>query len=152
MHDKANIEGRQTLLRHRARYIADYEALHQIHFWQPESEPKYIHYFGHLKDIEDWFKKIKDDQGAIYESFEEKSTSIRYTFKDYDKSSILSYDHSSIVIEDEIEKIKNLKNDVSDINFDHLIEKFKDQKNEIECIKDKIHTNINRLIGKTGGS
>jgi hypothetical protein len=150
MHEKANIEGRQILLRHRARYIADYEALHHIHFWQHELEPKQIYYFGYLKNFEDWFKIIKDDQNAIYEGFEEKSISSRHTFKDYDKFSILEhlYDDDN---ESKIEKIKNMKND-GNINFEYLIElfrEFKDQESdEIEKMKSEVNIKIENLIKK----
>ncbi|CAG8663971.1 12060_t:CDS:10, partial [Rhizophagus irregularis] len=97
---------RQTLLRHQANHIADYEALHHIHFWNPEPEPKHIYYFGQSKSLEEWSDTRKDDQGAIYKGFEEKTTFTIRTFKEenYDKSSILEY-------YDNIEtKIGNLKN------------------------------------------
>jgi hypothetical protein len=120
------IKGRQTLLRTRANHIVDYEALHHIHFWSPDPEPKHIYYFGQSKTLEEWYKTRKDDQGAIYKDFEEKSTFTRRVFKerDYDKFSIWSlYDD----IKMEIENIKSKKNELN-----YLIKKLKDRKNEKE--------------------
>ncbi|EXX69399.1 hypothetical protein RirG_096520 [Rhizophagus irregularis DAOM 197198w] len=54
VYENAETKGRQTLLRHQANHIADYEALHHIHFWGHERDPKYIYYFGHSKNFEDW--------------------------------------------------------------------------------------------------
>ncbi|GBC09477.1 hypothetical protein RclHR1_00890013 [Rhizophagus clarus] len=87
-------KGRQTLLRHRANHIADYEALYHIHFRNHEPEPKHIYYFGQSKTLEDWYNNRKNDQGAIYKGFEEKSTFTKRYFreKSYDKASIWVYD------------------------------------------------------------
>jgi hypothetical protein len=129
VYERAEIKGRQTLLRHRANYIADYEALHHIHFWSPEPEPKHIYYFGQSQTLEEWYATRKDEQGAIYKDFEEKSTFTKLTFKkrDYDKRSIWSYDDRNL----EMENIMNMKNDLNGI-IEWLIKKHKDQKNEKE--------------------
>ncbi|GES94212.1 hypothetical protein GLOIN_2v1769896 [Rhizophagus clarus] len=73
--------------------IADYEALYQIHFWDPEPEPNHIYYFGESKTLEEWRNARKKDQGAIFEDLEEKSTFANRIFKekDYDNHSILVY-------------------------------------------------------------
>jgi hypothetical protein len=91
----AQTKGRQTLLRHRANHIADYEALQHIHFRNHEPESKHIYYFGQSKTLEDWYNNRKDDQDAIYKGFEEKSTFTKRDFKEksLDKASIWVYDN-----------------------------------------------------------
>jgi hypothetical protein len=139
-------KGRQTLLRRRANHIADYEALHHIHFWKHESQPKYIYYFGQSKTFEEWYDNRKDDQGAIFKGLEEKTTFTRHVFKerDYDNDSILynlyNHDYNTKM---EIENMKNddgntkleienIKNDI----VEYLNEKFKGQSyDEIEKIQ-----------------
>ena len=93
---RAETKGRQTLLRHRANQIADYEALHHIHFWEIEPDPKYIYYVGQSKNFEGWYDIRKGDQGEIYKEFEEKSTFTKPIFKDanYDHVSIWKYDEN----------------------------------------------------------
>jgi hypothetical protein len=133
VYEDAATKGRQTLLRHQANHIADYEALHHIHFWNPEPEPKHIYYFGQSKSLEEWSDTRKDDQGAIYKGFEEKTTFTIRTFKEenYDKSSILKYNDN---IETKIENFKNIVNEMSE-NIEYLIERFK-SKNLIEEIEE----------------
>ena len=92
VYEKAEIKGRQTLLRHRAKLIADYEALQHIHYWDLESEPKHIYYFGQSKTFEEWYKTREHYEGAIYKDLE-KNTFTKHTFKEsnYDKYSIWEY-------------------------------------------------------------
>ena len=82
VYEKAETKGRQTLLRNRANLIADFEALHHIYYWNHEPEPKYIYYFGQSKNFEEWYDTRKDDQGAIYKGFEEKSTFTKRLYKE----------------------------------------------------------------------
>jgi hypothetical protein len=126
VYEEAKIKGRQTLLRHRAIIIADYEALHHIHYWNHEPDPKHIYYFGQSKTIEEWYDSRKYDRGAIYKGFEEKSTFTKYIFKErnYDKRSIWVYEDN---IESEIEKIKIMKNDLND-KIENLITKLNEKK------------------------
>ncbi|PKY48925.1 hypothetical protein RhiirA4_526366 [Rhizophagus irregularis] len=126
----AETKGRQALLRQRANHIADYEALYHIHLWNIEPEPKHIYYFGQSKTLEEWYATRKDEQGAIYKDFEEKSTFTKRTYKerDYDKYSILVYDED---IKVEIEKIKNMKNDVN-VTIEYLIKKLYDIKSKVD--------------------
>ncbi|GBB99303.1 hypothetical protein RclHR1_03480007 [Rhizophagus clarus] len=141
----AETKGRQTLLRNRANIIADYEALHHIHFWKHEPEPKHIYYFGQSKTLEEWYKTRKNDQGAIYQEFEEKITFTRRIFKErnYDKFSIWEYNDD---IKMKIEKIKTMKNDLN-ININCLIEKLKkDQKNEKEMNGNNIIESIDNFL------
>ncbi|UZO23198.1 uncharacterized protein OCT59_015542 [Rhizophagus irregularis] len=93
VYEIAQTKGRQTLLRHRANHIADYEALHHIHFRNHEPEPKHIYYFGQSKTLEDWYNNRKEDD-AIYKDFEEKSTFTKHDFKkkSLDEASIWVYD------------------------------------------------------------
>ncbi|PKK56287.1 hypothetical protein RhiirC2_800349, partial [Rhizophagus irregularis] len=73
-YEKAEANGKQTLLRNRANYIADYEALYHINFRNPEPELNYICYFGQAKYFEEWYNtRNVDDKSAIYEGFEEIS-------------------------------------------------------------------------------
>ncbi|RIA84913.1 hypothetical protein C1645_858515 [Glomus cerebriforme] len=132
VYERAETKGRQTLLRYRANYIADYEALHHIHFWRPEPEPKHIYYFGQSKNFEEWYKSRKYDRGAIYKDFEEKSTFTRRIFKqeDYDKVSVWKYDDNiKANIKAEVQKIKIMKNDMNN-SIEYLIKKLNDLKNE----------------------
>ncbi|CAB4410857.1 unnamed protein product [Rhizophagus irregularis] len=126
VYEEAKIKGRQTLLRHRAIIIADYEALHHIHYWKHEPDPKHIYYFGQSKTIEEWYDSRKHDRGAIYKGFEEKSTFTKYIFKErnYDKRSIWVYEDN---IESEIEEIKIMKNDLND-KIENLITKLNEKK------------------------
>jgi len=146
---RAETEGRQTLLRHRASMIADYEALHHIHFWKHEREPKYIYYFGESKTLEEWYHRRKHDQGAIYKDFEEKATFTKRTFKerDYDKHSILRYNDDNI--EMRIKIIKNINNEVNE-NVDYLIKKLEDKNliKEIEDVKIDLKANVEKLHNK----
>uniref|UniRef100_U9SUV0 Ion transport domain-containing protein n=1 Tax=Rhizophagus irregularis (strain DAOM 181602 / DAOM 197198 / MUCL 43194) TaxID=747089 RepID=U9SUV0_RHIID len=78
-YEKAEANGKQTLLRNRANHIADYEALYHINFRNPEPEPNYIYYFGQAKYFEEWYNTRKDDdKSAIYEGFEEISIFTRH--------------------------------------------------------------------------
>ncbi|PKY50669.1 hypothetical protein RhiirA4_531052 [Rhizophagus irregularis] len=153
VYEKAEIKGRQTLLRRRANLIADYEALHHIHFWEIEPEPKHIYYFGQSKTFEDWYVTRKNDQGAIYNDFEEKSTFTKRNFekRDYDDHSIWSYDddhsiwsyfddHSIRSYDDYIKtRIENFKN----IGFKdkNSIEEIK----EIEDMKINLKAKVEKL-------
>ncbi len=143
VYEKAETKGRQTLLRNRANLIADFEALHHIHYWNHEPEPKYIYYFGQSKNFEEWYDTRKDDQGAIYKGFEEKSTFTKRLYKEsnYDKRSIWVYDDN---IESEIEKIKIMKNDLK-VNIEYLTKKLDDSKNGKKKSDDEINE-INKKI------
>ena len=112
--DKVKDKGKRSLSRFKAEHIADYEALHQFH-WFNEPEPKYIYYMCHSKKFEDWYKSIKKDQRAMYEDLEEKSTSKSInSFKEstYYKYSIWKFHNEEIgkdreVIEKEINKLES---------------------------------------------
>ncbi|PKB96218.1 hypothetical protein RhiirA5_404490 [Rhizophagus irregularis] len=95
VYERAANKGRQALLRFRARQIADYEALHHIHIWPREPDPKYIYYIGKSKNFEEWSNKR--EQCVIYKDFEEKSTYIKHNFQetDYDGNSIWKYNKSN---------------------------------------------------------
>ena len=68
MYARAETKGRQTLLKYRAKQIADYEALHHIYFWAPPPEPKHIYYFSQAKNFEEWYnERCNNDKNAIYE-------------------------------------------------------------------------------------
>ncbi|PKK76736.1 hypothetical protein RhiirC2_844931 [Rhizophagus irregularis] len=82
VYERAANKGRQALLRFRARQIADYEALHHIHIWPREPDPKYIYYIGKSKNFEEWSNKR--EQCVIYKDFEEKSTYIKHNFQETD--------------------------------------------------------------------
>ena len=128
MYEKAETKGRQTLLRYRANQIADYEALHHIHFHYNEPEPKYIYYIGQSKNFEEWYDARKGIQGAIYRGFEEKSTFTKRTFKksDYDDVSIWKYDD----IEDIDKQIQEAE--ITKKIFDAHIEKLRNKLNDIQ--------------------
>ncbi|PKY38092.1 hypothetical protein RhiirA4_439136 [Rhizophagus irregularis] len=139
--ERAEIKGRQTLLRHRANHIVDYEALHHIHLWNLEPEPKHIYYFGQSKTLEEWYATRKSEQGAIYKDFEEKSTFTKLTFKGrcYDKRSIWEYVDKNL----KMEKI-NMKNYLNDI-IEWLIKYHKDQNNEKEINIESINEIIKEV-------
>ncbi|CAG8610120.1 uncharacterized protein OCT59_013342 [Rhizophagus irregularis] len=119
-YEKAEANDKQTLLRNRANYIADYEALYHINFRNPEPELNYICYFCQAKYFEEWYNtRNVDDKSAIYEGFEEISIFTRRIYKemDYDIFSILKYwNNKTIKI---IEVFKNVSNDFSD-NIEYL--------------------------------
>ncbi len=94
VYEEAATKSRQALLRYRANQIADYEALHHVHFWPQEPIPKYIYYIGQAKNFEEWYKNRKGERGPIYKEFEEKSTFIKYEFKEstFDRYSIWKFD------------------------------------------------------------
>ena len=151
----AETKGRQTLLRQRAILIADYEALHHIHFWNHEPEPKHIYYFGQSKHFEEWYNKRKDDQGAIYEEFEEKRTFTKHTFKesDYDESSIWVNNNDDNNIDDDdknmktsVKNFKSKSNEVSD-NVEDLIKRIKEIEKieEIEDVKIDLKVEVKKL-------
>lgn len=152
MYENAATKSRQTLLRYQANFIADYEALHHIHFWNHEPEPNNIYYFGQSKTLEEWSDTREGDQGAIYKGFEEKTTFTKRIFKeeDYDKSSILKYDDN---IKTRIKNFINIGKDMSD-NIEHLIEKFKVSKNsneiinEVEDMKIDLKAKVEKLYHK----
>jgi hypothetical protein len=123
VYERAEINGRQSLLRSRANHIADYEALHHIHFWNIDPEPEYIFYIGQSKNFEEWYE-MRKDQKAIYEGFEQKSTFMRRTFKNesYDKFSIWKYDEN-IKFKNEIEEIESMKTEMN-IIVEKLLSKF----------------------------
>jgi hypothetical protein len=136
--EKAEIKGRQTLLRRRANHIADYEALHHIHFWKCEPEPKHIYYFGQSKAFEEWYTLRKGDQSAIYKGFEEKTTFTKRTIfkeRNFDNISIWKYDN--IEIGDNETKKNNLK-----VNIENLSKKLKEK----EMDDNEINNMINELI------
>ena len=146
MYEKAEIKGRQSLLRDRANLIADYEALDHIHFWNPEPEPKYIYYFGQSKNFEEWYETRKDNKGAIYKDFEEKSTftrriSIEKYYYKYDEFSILQYEDN---IKSEIDKINITKDDLKD-EVENLSKKLNDPKNKKIKNDNKINKKIEEM-------
>ncbi|RGB24235.1 hypothetical protein C1646_773379 [Rhizophagus diaphanus] len=145
VYEKAEANGRQTLLRNRANHIADYEALHHIHFQNPEPEPNHIYYFGQAKYFEEWYNARKDDdKSAIYEGFEEISIFIKHVYKemDYDKFSIFKYFNDDD-INISIVKFKKMSIDMSD-NVDDLFKRFVDEKS-IQRIKSSVKNEVKRL-------
>src|SRR5688572_21650180 len=95
VYERAEARGNQALLKFRASYIADREALYPIHFWKPEPEPKYIYYIGQPKNYETWYKDVKEiGQDPIYKDLEDKTTFTKHDFKiaDYDHVSIWKYE------------------------------------------------------------
>jgi hypothetical protein len=135
----AETKGRQTLLRHQANHIADYEALHHIHFWQQENDPKYIYYFGQSKNFEEWYTTRKD-QGPIYKELESKSTFTKHVFRER------SFDDHSIWVwvyddnfKSEIKEIIIMKNELNE-KIERLTKKIHDpkKKDDDDEIKKKI--------------
>jgi len=78
-------------LRLRARQIADYEALHHIHFWPHRQDPKYIYYIGQSKNFEEWSESRVGERCEIYKDLEEKSTYIKYKFTKFDYDDVSIY-------------------------------------------------------------
>jgi DNA polymerase II small subunit/DNA polymerase delta subunit B len=113
------------LLRYKANKIADYEALHHIH-WQNRPDPKYIYYIGHSKNFEEWYNNVKKDgQSVIYEELEKKST--KYIIKkDYDHVSIWKYNIGIEAINKQIQEAEKMKKD-----FDNRIKELHEKLNSI---------------------
>ncbi|CAB4421728.1 unnamed protein product [Rhizophagus irregularis] len=134
VYESVTATSRLILLRHQANFIADYEALHHIHLWSPEPEPKHIYYYSQTKTIEEWYNVRKDGPGLIYKDIEEKFIG-KHVFKekDYDKFSILECNDDNN-IKKRIENFKNIGNEMND-NIEYLIKRFK-SKNLIEEIEE----------------
>ncbi|PKY52149.1 hypothetical protein RhiirA4_469605 [Rhizophagus irregularis] len=141
VYEEVTAKSRQILLKHRANFIAEYEALHHIHFSNPEPEPKFIYYLGQPRNFEEWSVAKKRNEGAIYDDFEENSVFIQRIFKErnYDKFSIWKYDDDNN-IKERIENFKNIGNDMSD-NIEYLIDKIK----EIENMKIDLKSTVEKL-------
>ena len=139
-----NVEtkSRQTLLRYKAIKIADYEALHHIHFWKHEPEPTYVCYIGQSKHFEEWYKNIK--KCPIYKDLEEKSTFTKHVFKiaDYDDVSIWKYKELDDIGK-EIRDAEKMKKD-----FDDQIEGLRKKLSNIQEGKPKIDVQIEELRKK----
>ncbi|CAI2173626.1 3244_t:CDS:10 [Funneliformis geosporum] len=165
VYGEAATKGRQALLRFRANQIADYEALHHLHFQHQEPEPKYIYYIGQAKNFEEWYKSRKGDRGQIYKEFEEKSTFTRYNFKEssIDEVSIWKFDDKhkndkkkekkaekilksakSTDIEEELSKGKHSAQGTIGKN-DEVIDK---EIQEIEQLRHDMNSLVDKLIGK----
>jgi len=144
VYEEAATKGRQALLRYRANQIADYEALHHIHFRQQEPEPRNIYYIGQSKNFVEWYKSRKNDQGAIYKDFEEKSIFIKHAFKvtDYDKFSIWKFNNCSSAVmevaEDPKEENSKSKNDNQEIILKEI--------NELKKLINQLSDKYNDLI------
>ncbi|GET57451.1 hypothetical protein GLOIN_2v1769888 [Rhizophagus irregularis DAOM 181602=DAOM 197198] len=134
VYESVTATSRLILLRHQANFIADYEALHHIHLWSPEPEPKHIYYYCQTKTIEEWYNVRKDGPGLIYKDIEEKFID-KHVFKekDYDKFSILECNDDNN-IKKRIENFKNIGNEMNN-NIEYLIKRFK-SKNLIEEIEE----------------
>ncbi|PKY16216.1 hypothetical protein RhiirB3_428551 [Rhizophagus irregularis] len=153
-YEKAEANGKQTLLRNRANHIADYEALYHINFRNPEPEPNYIYYFGQAKYFEEWYNTRKDDdKSAIYEGFEEISIFTRRVYKgmDYDKFSILKYwnnDKNIKIMED----FKNVSNEFKRNEGKSSIDEFEEiceVKNTLEIEVKKFQLKLEKLRNLT---
>ncbi|CAB4421676.1 unnamed protein product [Rhizophagus irregularis] len=144
----AGTRGKQKLLRYQANYIAEYEALHCIHFSEPEPEPKHIYYFSQAKSFEEWFNTKKSEQVAIYKDFEETSifmTSNIFKEIDYDNNSILTYNENiKMLIENYIKLGNDVNGDIEDLI--DLIKRFV-SKNSIEEIERIENTKIDLKFG-----
>ncbi|GBB90270.1 hypothetical protein RclHR1_17170001 [Rhizophagus clarus] len=145
VYENAETKGRQTLLRHKANHIADYEALYHTHFRDPDPEPIHIYYFGQSKTFEEWYTLRKNDQGAIFKGFEEKTTFTKRIFKErnFDRSSIWKFD---VKVDMELKKIKKMKNDLN-FSIEHL-SRILNQKEKDDEIKEKIQKIENIEIKK----
>ncbi|PKC62810.1 hypothetical protein RhiirA1_464629 [Rhizophagus irregularis] len=123
VYENAETKGRQTLLRHQANHIADYEALHHIHFW------------GH------------EHQGAIHEELEAKSTFMKQIYKKkcFDERSIMKYNDC---FKSEIKEISIIKNKLND-KIERLNKKIHDPKKGTDDeIKNEIKEFDNIIIKK----
>ena len=141
IYEEAATKSRQALLRYKANQIADYEALHHIHFWPQEPIPKYIYYIGQAKNFEEWYKSGEGDRGPIYKEFEEKSTFKIHNFKEstFDKYSIWKFDKKDSNKDDETEMSTDLK------DKGNSIELHSEDKNEIQEIKKLVDIILHKL-------
>jgi hypothetical protein len=94
VYEDVTAKSRQILLKQQANFIAEYEALHHIHFSNPESETNYIYHIGQPKNFREWLFNRKGYQGEIYKDFEVKPTNTTQAFidVDYDGTSIWNFD------------------------------------------------------------
>jgi hypothetical protein len=88
-------KGRIALLRFRAELISDYEALDEIYFSVPPSEPKYIYYLGKSKGYDSWEKIVKKrekEQVKLYDDYEKKMNEADLSFEEEkDENSFWDY-------------------------------------------------------------
>ncbi|PKY56044.1 hypothetical protein RhiirA4_448599 [Rhizophagus irregularis] len=146
----AGAKGKQRLLRYRASCIVCFEGLYHIRFWNPEPEPKYIHYFSQAKIFGEWYNTRKDyDKNPIYKGFEGMSKFKRCVYKemDYDKFSILKYcnNKNTKIIED----FKNVSNDFND-SIENLIKRNEgkssiDEFEEIYEVKNTLEVEVKKF-------
>ncbi|PKY16229.1 hypothetical protein RhiirB3_480626 [Rhizophagus irregularis] len=146
VYEEAATKGRQALLRYRANQIADYEALHHIHFRHQEPNPRNIYYIGQSKNFVEWYKSRKNDQGEIYKDFEEKSTIIKHAFNetDYDKVSIWKFDDCSTTTTIEVAESPKEENSVSKNDQKVILNEI----NEMKKLRDNIDFIIDQLCNK----
>ncbi|GBC18478.2 hypothetical protein GLOIN_2v1846762 [Rhizophagus irregularis DAOM 181602=DAOM 197198] len=147
----AGAKGKQRLLRYRASCIVCFEGLYHIRFWNPEPEPKYIHYFSQAKIFGEWYNTRKDyDKNPIYKGFEGMSKFKRRVYKemDYDKFSILKYwnnNKNTKIIED----FKNVSNGFND-SIENLIKRNEgkssiDEFEEIYEVKNTLEVEVKKF-------
>ncbi|UZO23321.1 uncharacterized protein OCT59_015664 [Rhizophagus irregularis] len=141
-------KSRQILLRHKANFISDYEALH-IYFSKPGLEPKHIYFFSKADYFEEWYNTRSDnDKGPIYKNFEINSTlalSSIYKETNCDKYSLLTYDDNNIkmIVEDYIKLVGENTDDLIKRVID--IEEFEDMKIDLDHILEKLKKKIYKL-------
>jgi hypothetical protein len=147
VYEEAATKGRQALLRYRANQIADYEALHHIHFRHQEPNPRNIYYIGQSKNFVEWYKSRKNEQGEIYKDFEE-STFKKHAFKetDYDQVSIWKFDDCSTTTTTTMEIAKGHKEENSISKNDQEI--ILNEINEMKKLRENIDSMINQLCNK----
>ena len=157
--DKVKDKGKRALLKFRAKHIADHEALHQF-YWFDDPEPKYIYYTYHSKKSEEWYKSIKgDDQLAMYEDLEEKSTS-KYinSFKklSFDEVSIWKFKNEKVGKDKTDETDETMGKSANDKKVEKDQEDIKDEKGKSANVKKvkkdrkAIEKEIKELYSKIG--
>ncbi|CAI2168586.1 18802_t:CDS:2 [Funneliformis geosporum] len=129
VYEEAAKKGRDALLRYRADLISDYEALEDIRFWPPETDPTYIFYVGHSKSFDEWSEGRKEFRGCIYERYETKASYKKYDFKDdiYDETSLMKYEADKVTQKD----TNNESNSSTSSQVDELYKEFKQSINNV---------------------
>ncbi|CAB4389248.1 unnamed protein product [Rhizophagus irregularis] len=123
-------KGRVALLRYRAELISDYEALDEIHFSHPPSEPEYIYYLGKSKSYDTWEGIVKKRElKKIYEDLESKMNKTRLSFKGDgdDENSFLNYKE----VKEPVNKYENINiESIDDDNISRSDESLNEYYNE----------------------
>ncbi|CAG8746765.1 8341_t:CDS:1 [Funneliformis mosseae] len=139
-----------------------FEALDEIYFYRPTTEPKYIYYIGKSKSYDEWNANVKKyKERNLYEDYEKKMFERKLTYEDEEDDysgddsseskgkekeiSITEIDNNVVKKGKEKESITKLDNKVAkeeEISINDLNNKI----NELNRRNDEINSKIDKLL------